>query len=568
MRPLHSTKTRLQRRGARPQTSARLGGAANDASAERGPNAAMAAYEWPAVLDHLREPAFVHDRDCRILRCNAAYAEHAGQPMSQIVGEPYWQVFPKLPSAPAACEVDHPHEGRDACVFTTQEGRTFAVHEVAAPCSAGNFWYCRHLLEDVTERTRLENELKREKAISDAIIECAPNAFFLIDEAGGLVRWNSYLKERTGLPDDQLRGRSALLLLHPDDRVMASAKLLTALATGSVRMEVRVGDGARYFLTTARRVVIDGQPHIAGFCVDITDRRRAEELLEDQKAFLDALVENIPGVFCVLDGEGSYVRWNSNLNKLTGLGDEELYKQSSLLTIAEEDRPLAALKLREAFELGYVKAVLHVNSKDRGVRAFLMTGRRFDVGGVPYVIGVGIDTTDQLAMICALEREARTDPLTQIANRSHFLHRAVDEFARCRRYGHPLSVWMLDLDKFKSVNDVHGHQAGDAVLRAFVDISRDALRDWDAIGRMGGEEFGVLLPETDAEQALLAAERLRQAVANTPVAVGSGNPISVTVSIGIAAMRAEDLDVHALFARADGALYEAKNTGRDKVHMG
>jgi diguanylate cyclase (GGDEF)-like protein/PAS domain S-box-containing protein len=529
---------------------------------------ALPPYEWPAILDHSKEPAFVHDDEHRILRCNPAYAAKAGIPMPEIIGKPYWQVFPVLDAPPPHCHVDEPLEGLEAPTVTTAAGEIFAVHEVAAPCPAGNFWYCRHLLEDVTARARLEDELAREKALLDTIIETAPNAFFMVDQDARLVRWNSYVRERLGLSDEQLKGVSALSLIYEGDRAAASAKLLTTLATGASRMELRAAgdaDGPSHFLTNCRRLVIDGAPFVAGFCVDITDRKRAEQALQEQKAFHDALVENIPGVFCVVDAEGNYLRWNSNLNRLTGLDNRELYKRSSLLTIAEEDRPEAARKLQETFERGYIKTVLHVISKDRGIRAFLMTGRRFEVDRTPYIVGVGIDTTDHIAAMSALEHEARTDALTQIANRTHFIRRAVDEFARCRRFGHPLSVWILDLDFFKCVNDRHGHQAGDTVLQAFVNMCRQALRGWDIIGRMGGEEFGVLLPETGSEQALLVAERLRQKVANTPVGVSSETSITVTVSIGMATIDDDDMDVHALLARADKALYDAKNTGRDKV---
>lgn len=443
-------------------------------------------YEWPAILDHSKIPAFVHDRDRRILRCNnAAYAANA-----------------------------------------------------------------------------------REKAILKEILDCAPSAFYLVDESTRLVRWNRYVRERMGLSDEQLRTSSVLSLIHPHDRSLASAKLLTAFATGSAQMEVRIGaddDGPRYFLSTARRIVIDDVPHVAGFCIETTARKRAEKELEDQKAFHDAVVENIPGLFYVLDGEGNCLRWNCNVNKLTGLGDQHLFKRSALLAVMEDDRVEAAAKLKEAFEQGYSRAVLRVISKDRGIRSILMTARRFEIKGTPYVAGVGIDTTDQAEAMYALERAACTDDLTQIANRGHFLRHAVDEFARCRRYGHALSTWVLDLDLFKSVNDSHGHQAGDSVLKAFVETAQGALRDWDFIGRMGGEEFAVLLPETDGQQALLVAERLRQTVAGMPVQLGAGTSVAITVSIGVATIRDVDQDIHALLSRADAALYEAKRTGRDKV---
>ncbi|MGE5468287.1 MAG: diguanylate cyclase [Ignavibacteria bacterium] len=535
-------------------------------------------YEWPALLDHSKVPAFVHDGNQRILQCNGAYAAKAGLTAEQIIGRPYWQILPRLAEPPPPCQPDRSFEGIEAPTFVAEDGTIYADHEVPVPCPKGNLWYCRHMLEDVTARKRLEQELvrrtaelEREKAILDAVVETAPNAFFLVDKDARLVRWNSYLRDRLGLSDEQLKDASALSLVHEDDRAPAAAKILTTLAMGTSRMELRAdGDasGPSHFLTTCRRVVIDGVPLVAGFSVDITARKRAELALEEQKRFHEALVENIPGVYCVVDAEGNFLRWNSNLNRLTGLSDDELRKRNSILTIAEKDRIEAAMRLKEVFETGYVKTMLRVVSHDRGERAFLMTGRRFEVGGTPYVVGVGVDTTEQVETIRALEHEARTDGLTQVPNRTHFLNRAVDEFARCRRYGHALSLWVLDMDFFKSVNDKHGHQAGDTVLRSLVDTCRHTLRDWDILGRMGGEEFGVLLPETDAQQALLVAERLRQAVAGTTIPVGDGISVSVTISIGVATMTDDDGDVHAVLSRADALLYEAKNTGRNKVCAG
>lgn len=567
MKPLHSTKRRLQWR--RSRTLAELPPAAVAANDDRSPRAMspLPPYEWPSLLDHTREPAFVHDRDHRILRCNQAYAAAAGLPMSEIVGRPYWRVLPRLDAAPPPCEVGEP-AAEDTPSFTAEDGRIFKIHETGTPCPQGNFWYCRHLLEDVTASNVFERELEREKAVLKDILDCAPSAFYLVDQDARLVRWNSYVRDRTGLADEELRGASVLSLIHENDRSLASAKLLSAFATGYAQMEVRIGsdeNGPRYFLSTARRIIIEDEPYVAGFCIETTARKRAEKEVEEQKLFDDMLVENVPGIFFVLDDEGNCLRWNSNVNKLTGLTDRELYKRSALLTLMEEDRTEAARRLKEAFEKGYARAVLRIPSKERGVRSILMTGRRFEMNGASYLAGVGIDTTDQAESIRALEQAANTDSLTQIANRGCFLNHAGEEFARCRRYGHPLSVWMLDLDHFKSVNDAHGHQAGDAVLRAVVDTTRETLRDWDFVGRMGGEEFAVLLPETDGQQALQVAERLRRAVARLSIRVDAKTVATVTVSIGIACARSDDEDAHALLSRADAALYEAKNTGRDKV---
>ena len=421
---------------------------------------------------------------------------------------------------------------------------------------------------DMTERKRLESDLAREKLISDTVIESAPGPFFMIDQHNRLVKWNHYLCLETGLNDTQLRNASILDAIHPDDRELAAAKFLTAFATGYARMEVRAITpkyGVRQFLKSARRMQLDGVPYVAGFCFDVTNRKRSEQALEKEKVFSDALIGSMPGAFYVINQEGNFFRWNNYLNRLTGLSNNALRQQPMLLLIHEEDRPQAAQTMKDAFEKGYAQSVLRVVTHDRGVRLFFMTARRFQVGLETYLVGIGTDTTDWLARMKRLEHEAWTDPLTKIANRGHFMQMAGQEFARCRRYGHAISVWMVDIDHFKSVNDTYGHQAGDLVLQSLVSTSQQTLRDWDILGRMGGEEFAVLLPETETRQALQVAERLRQTVATTRTPVEGGQSVAITVSIGIATAQDEDIDLQSLLARADKALYDAKRSGRDKV---
>jgi diguanylate cyclase (GGDEF)-like protein len=160
---------------------------------------------------------------------------------------------------------------------------------------------------------------------------------------------------------------------------------------------------------------------------------------------------------------------------------------------------------------------------------------------------------------------ATTDSLTGIANRRHFLDLAEREIQRSRRYCRPLSVLVLDVDHFKAVNDSFGHAAGDETLKAIIRVAVSRLRDTDLLGRLGGEEFGVLLPETDLDGARDLAERLRTAIAAQPVAIGE-TEVRATVSIGCASLaEVEDEEGDALFARADQALYRAKEGGRNRV---
>jgi diguanylate cyclase (GGDEF)-like protein len=181
------------------------------------------------------------------------------------------------------------------------------------------------------------------------------------------------------------------------------------------------------------------------------------------------------------------------------------------------------------------------------------------------LLGVVQDITDRKELERKLEQEAHTDALTGCANRRHFLELARHELARARRHAENVSVLMLDLDQFKTINDEHGHQAGDLVLQKLVQICQSTLRTEDAIGRLGGEEFAILLPETRSSKAMDVAERLRSAVAAVEVPLDGEPPLRFTTSIGVATLTPEDFSVAAILGRADKALYEAKRAGRNRV---
>ncbi|HEU0118649.1 MAG TPA: GGDEF domain-containing protein, partial [Alphaproteobacteria bacterium] len=163
-----------------------------------------------------------------------------------------------------------------------------------------------------------------------------------------------------------------------------------------------------------------------------------------------------------------------------------------------------------------------------------------------------------------LFRQASTDSLTGINNRRYFMTQAEQELRRSRRFARDMSVMMIDIDYFKKINDTHGHAVGDAILQGVVKLSLESLRQSDSIGRLGGEEFAVILPETGLAAATDAAERLRQHIAERPI-VAEREAIPCTVSVGVAQMTGKDGSIDALLNRADEALYRAKKGGRNKV---
>jgi diguanylate cyclase (GGDEF)-like protein len=177
------------------------------------------------------------------------------------------------------------------------------------------------------------------------------------------------------------------------------------------------------------------------------------------------------------------------------------------------------------------------------------------------VLGVGMAGLQRLRHIQAqLSQLATRDALTGLVNARAFAAQLTHELERNRRYPRPLALLYLDLDDFKVINDSHGHQTGDAVLRLVAESMRASVRQTDVVGRLGGDEFAVLMPETDPPLADAAAKRLAAGLRN----VFKGTP-TVTASIGVVSCVAADANTDELLRRADQAMYDAKKAGKDRV---
>jgi diguanylate cyclase (GGDEF)-like protein len=164
----------------------------------------------------------------------------------------------------------------------------------------------------------------------------------------------------------------------------------------------------------------------------------------------------------------------------------------------------------------------------------------------------------------ALERLASLDAMTGLYNRRQFLVLADGEWARYRCYGRPLALLLMDIDLFKSVNDTYGHDAGDKVIKAVADILHKHKRTSDIAGRLGGEEFALMLPEATLDSAVAAGERFRKLTADQVIEV-DGRAIPITISVGASGCDPDTSGIDALIKQADLALYEAKRAGRNRV---
>jgi len=187
--------------------------------------------------------------------------------------------------------------------------------------------------------------------------------------------------------------------------------------------------------------------------------------------------------------------------------------------------------------------------------------RFINAAGYVAVLGVGMAGLQRLRTIQQqLSRLATHDPLTGLVNARAFAARLTQELDRNRRYPRPLALVYLDLDDFKVINDSHGHQTGDAVLRLVADAMRSSVRQADVVGRLGGDEFAVLMPETDSALADAAAKRLAAGLRK----VFKGTP-TVTASMGVVSCNVPEANTDEMLRRADQAMYDAKRSGKDRV---
>ena len=284
--------------------------------------------------------------------------------------------------------------------------------------------------------------------------------------------------------------------------------------------------------------------------------------LDRARRFAENLVDMLPHPVWVKDADGGLQMYNRAFRHMFGLPEDNGTMPASL------DR-LDRLSDRDLLAEGQGRLTREVAlDMESGQRTIMLSkgvlsGENAALSGT---IGLITDITERKSMERQLRQLATMDDLTGTLNRRAFFAAAEQEMERAVRYGNAVSVVMFDLDHFKQVNDSHGHAVGDQALREAATALRASLRDVDILGRLGGEEFAALLPETPLAGAVEVAERLRHAVSAIRIPLdGDHPPLTLTASLGVAERLTEEITVDKVLARADLALYRAKADGRNRV---
>lgn len=294
------------------------------------------------------------------------------------------------------------------------------------------------------------------------------------------------------------------------------------------------------------------------------------QAIEHKNRLLETTLHTIPDGVQVVDQDLKLVAWNDQLFEVMDMD------QSAILSADNPGKAFFQALARQsdygendldaliASQEAYAVAGEHfVNVRQ------LASGKWIECRGSPVAGGRFLalyrDITEPRQMMARLEQQASVDPLTGAMNRRKLMSVADAEFRRASRYDRPMSLVVLDIDHFKAVNDQFGHAAGDQALKKFVEICNAGLRDTDAIGRVGGEEFVLMLPETDTDGAMMVAERLRQNIQNLVLQTDTAE-FHFTTSGGVAGISFADSSVSDIIKAADAALYAAKRAGRNRIY--
>ena len=294
----------------------------------------------------------------------------------------------------------------------------------------------------------------------------------------------------------------------------------------------------------------------------------SEETNRKQKLLLDTVLNNIDAMVYMKDLEGRYVYANACAAAILGQSQEGIQgkRDADIMSRTEAER-LGRME-HKVLELGQRISGEEVLVDASGVTRhfWLMKIPIMENGKVTASVGISTDISETVRLKQQFELLANTDPMTAISNRRHFISEAARELKRMYRAGENLAVIMFDIDKFKAINDLYGHAAGDRAILALVDVCRRMRRETDLLGRLGGDEFVIVLPRTDPMEALAAAERLREAIAKTSVIGNEHEIILITVSLGVA-LSDGVCSLDDVINRADVALYHAKQHGRNRTSL-
>ncbi|MDP2858534.1 MAG: PAS domain S-box protein, partial [Bacillota bacterium] len=439
----------------------------------------------------------------------------------------------------------------------------------------------RAMYVDIAERKQAEEALQESEERYRDLVENINEVIYAMDANGRITYVSPVVERLGGYKPSEVIGRHFTEFIHPDDLLPLVQSFQRTVSDKGEPFEYRVltKSGEIHWVRTSSRFVFEGDRMVGlrAVLMDITERKQAEEALEESERRYRLLAENASDVIWTMDLSLRYTYVSPSIEHMRGYTPEEVVGSTVAQTLTPASLELArktlaeelAIKKMEQKDLSRSRTLeLEMNRKDGSTvwTEVKMTFLRDPDGQPVGILGVTRDITERKLAQETIRHLAYHDALTNLPNGVLFRDRLSLALAQARRNKKMLAVMFLDLDRFKLINDTLGHAAGDQLLQSVGEQLEGLVREGDAVARMGGDEFTVLLPGiSQVQDAVSTAQRILETVKQPRVL--AGHEFHITTSIGIAIYPSDGTDAEALMRNADTAMYRAKEQGRDNCQL-
>ncbi len=426
-------------------------------------------------------------------------------------------------------------------------------------------------MSDMAYIDQLNEQLKK-RLNWRRFFENSADGIFIVSSKRVILEVNRQFCHMFGYTKEEMVGQSALMLHIDAEHYNNWAPRFEEVKGGRVISNIeypsRRKDGGTIWCIFSGVVIDlpDDEKGVMWNTVDITERKKIEKELSRSKKEWERTFLAFPDPLFVIDKNYKIVRVNRSAIEQLGAAKEHVLGEFCYTFMHSANKPPGFCPHVKTIKDGGVHSV--EASIERLGRYFLITTAPLldENGAYDGTLHIASDITERKAMEQELLQTATTDFLTGVANRRYFIEQMDIELERIRRFKSQASFLLLDLDNFKKINDRYGHLTGDTVLCRFALLARKRMRSIDIFGRLGGEEFGAILPGTDSAGALKLAESLCRMTAESCVDAGKER-LSFTVSIGATEIYSKDMGLDDILLRADKALYTAKKKGRNRAEL-
>jgi diguanylate cyclase (GGDEF)-like protein/PAS domain S-box-containing protein len=416
------------------------------------------------------------------------------------------------------------------------------------------------------------DQIKLESLLLKELIESLPGIFYMIDAQGRFMMWNRNLEQVLQYTAEEMAASHPLDFFEGEGRVNIESAIRRVFEAGEAGAEAELiakNGNKAFYRFTGRRIQYDGQPVLVGLGMDISEQKRAEELLR-----LAAATFETHDAILITDADANIIRVNRSFSDVTGYSAEEVIgKNPRIMSSGRQDKAFYQAMWQQIIESGSWTGEIWDRRKSGEIypKWVTISAVKNERGETTQYVAIFSDITARKREEELIRSMAFYDALTQLPNRRLFLERFQTALTASERYNDYGAILFIDLDRFKILNDTLGHEYGDLLLVELAVRIKSCVREVDTVARLGGDEFVVLLESISSERgeaaynAGLVAEKIREALAH-PYQL-KGHEHSSSPSIGICLFHGSSIAMDVLLKHADVAMYQSKEEGGNKIRF-